>query len=113
MTVRAALDPASMPPIIGVERSITVAEAAHTMGADESTVRKLVRQKELQGYRLGKRGVRVYVSSIRDYQERQRLQGPGVATKAAPAHRRAPTPAHREAVAQLAALGIMVTPAKP
>ncbi len=112
MTLRTAMDPASAPTIIGVERSITVAEAAQTMGADESTVRKLVRDEELHGYRLGKRGVRVYVSSIRDYQERQRLRGSGDMPKTPPARKRTSTPAHQEAVAQLAALGIMVSPAK-
>lgn len=109
MTVRVALDPACIPDVIGVERSITVEEAASVMGADVSTVRKLMRAEELRGYRLGKRGVRVYVSSIREYQERQGLQGAGKAPKAAPVRKRTPTPAHREAVAQLAALGIMAS----
>lgn len=106
----AAIPPLAPSPIPGIERAITVAAAAAEMGADESTVRKLLLDDQLRGYRLGKRGVRIYVSSIRDYQERQTLDGKGTKPAPPPRPKAPPTPAHREAVATLESLGIIRPP---
>ncbi|QCO14040.1 DNA-binding protein [Azospirillum brasilense] len=87
-------------------------EAAKVMGADESTIRKLVVSGELLGYRLGKRGVRIYVSSIQDYQERRAIISTGERKAKAPLPkpRRRNDAAHKEALAGLAALGIIFKP---
>ncbi|AWJ85130.1 hypothetical protein TSH58p_17345 [Azospirillum sp. TSH58] len=87
-------------------------EAATVMGADESTIRKLVVSGELLGYRLGKRGVRIYVSSIQDYQQRRAIVTAGERKAKAPptAPRRRNDAAHKESLAGLAALGIIFKP---
>lgn len=50
-----------------------VKTAARVLDADESHVRDLLRAGELKGHRWGKRGVRIYASSIDDYRRRQAL----------------------------------------
>ncbi|MFD1627583.1 helix-turn-helix domain-containing protein [Azospirillum griseum] len=104
---RVASDP-DLAPTIGIERAVTVGKAALEMGADPATVRRLLKEDELRGYRLGKRGVRIYVSSIQAYQERQKLgQKTKSSARSTPIVKRVATPAHREAVATLAELGIL------
>lgn len=105
--LRFATEPTPSGTIPGIERAITVSAAATEMGADESTVRKLLKDKKLRGYRLGKRGVRIYVNSIREYQEHQTLGETPAGRNPTRQAKGPPTPAHREAVAALASLGII------
>ena len=95
-----------------VERAVTVKVAAELMGADESTIRKLVVAGELRGYRLGKRGVRIFVSSIQDYQKRQAIvSAPVRKAMASPsAMRRQRRKEYEEAMRQFRELGIIIKP---
>ncbi len=64
------------------EEAVTVAVAARRLGCDESTVRAMVRNGELAGFKVGKGGkgrepggVRIEAASIRRYKERHRIGG--------------------------------------
>jgi excisionase family DNA binding protein len=103
MTVRAALDPA-----LG-DRGVSPLQAAHKIGCDRSRVYKLVKRGLLRAYRDGG-ALRIWFSSIEDYQRRDPvLPDPDAAGLAAPKpHSAAKAGAeHLEAVAALQALGIM------
>ncbi|MGY0791838.1 hypothetical protein ACW7BJ_20925 [Azospirillum argentinense] len=75
------------------------------LDADEWHIRKLLKDGELQGHRLGKRGVRILVSSIEDYRNRNRI----VPTAPAPRQRKQvpPSKEHLEAIATLQEWGIL------
>lgn len=84
------------------EESATVAEAARRLGCAPSTVRELLRLRQLSGHRVGKhamgrdgkrkspRGIRVHADSIRRYKERNAVGGapdpepPGLPRRASP-----------------------------
>lgn len=97
------------------ERSITVAEAAVILGADESTVRALVRSEVLDGHRVGKTdespaGVRVNLQSVLNYKARHHIRNTD-ARKKPPAgrpRRREASASHREAMVALRAMGSKV-----
>lgn len=94
------------------ERSITVAEAAEVLGADESTVRALVRSEALDGHRVGKTdvnpgGVRVNLQSVLNYKARHQIRNTD-GQKNPPAGRRPrreATASYREAMVALRAMG--------
>jgi excisionase family DNA binding protein len=104
--LRLVADPALADSLHGVERSITVAAAAEALSVDASTIRRLLTAGELAGHRVGvKRGaVRIYVSSLSAYQTRNRFDAPPPPSTSP---RRRVNPAHREALAHLAGLGIL------
>lgn len=83
------------------------------LDADESQIRRLVDAGELEAHIIGKRGIRIYLDSVEDYQARQaRAARPRAAApeEGAPRRRRsatASTAAHRAALARLRAEGIM------
>lgn len=79
--------------------SIPLQAVARILSADASTVRKLIRSKHLDGHRVGKRSIRVYVDSVDAYQRGNPI-GDGVEAKDRP-KRGARTAAQREAVAAL------------
>jgi hypothetical protein len=95
--------------------SVTVAVASRRLGCDPTTVRALLRCRELSGHRVGKgkdpKGVRVHVASIRDYIARhsvcRELLNDNAAIQPSP-HLRRRSPAHDAAMAQLQALGVAV-----
>ena len=95
-----ALDPSEAP-----RPSARVARVAELLDCDESDVRRLIRQGELETHHKGIRGVRIYLDSVRAYQDRN--------TKPAskPIHRKSrapgPTAAYRSAMASLKAKGII------
>lgn len=107
MTVRLAL-----PKDLEKERSIDVGQAAEILGCDQATVRALVRCEAIEGHRVGKtddrpNGVRVNLQSVLDYKARHAVvdDRPVPAEKPSRPRRRPSTAAHREAMAQLRALG--------
>lgn len=103
--LRLAMDPEASPTLI--RPSVTVATAASRLETEGSAIRRLIRSGALQGHRMGKRGVRIYVDSIEAYQRGRPLD----ATPGAPAPGKARQPhrtaAHREAVALLASLHLV------
>ncbi len=117
MTLRLALTPAEVAAQRRDDDAVTVEEAARILGCDQSMIRKLLRRKKLSGHRVGlgeiRGGVRVDLGSLRAYKRRRAIGAaadddrdqPG---QAKPGRRRAPNPAHDEALAQLRAWGIPV-----
>jgi excisionase family DNA binding protein len=96
---------------LGVRPSVRIKTAAAMMDTDESTVRALVDQGELEGHRVGIRGVRVYVDSIKAYQERNKIGGtrhglPSAGQTGRPCSTRQPT-SHQESLAHLVELGLV------
>jgi excisionase family DNA binding protein len=49
-------------------QSVKVATVAAMLECDDSTVRRLVRDGQLQAHRTGKRGIRVYLDGVATYQ---------------------------------------------
>lgn len=91
------------PDWLAKEESITVAEAARILGANESTVRELVRTEVLDGHRVGKTddnptGIRVNLQSVRNYKARHQVRRGDDRQEPAPLPRR---PRRREASASL------------
>lgn len=100
-----ALDPASAP-----RPSARVATVAELLDCDQGDVRRLVRAGELEAHGKGKRGIRVFLDSVRAYQDRQARPA---LTKATPvihkakARSTASTARFRAAMAGLAAKGLV------
>lgn len=100
--------------VAGIERSLTVEAAAHVLGCDGSTIRRMLREGLLRGHRVGARngGVRVFASSIDDYRresvigaERKAARAGGKGTRCG-----APSARQNEALAMLADLGCIILP---
>lgn len=106
MRLRLACDPNDAPELI--RPSVTVATAAARLETDESTIRKLIAGGSLEGHRMGKSGVRIYVDSITAYQEGRPLGAKnGKKQQARPRRKPAQSAVLRESVAHLASLGIV------
>ena len=60
----------SAPMDTGIRESRRVATVASALDMDEFQVRALIDAGELEAHGIGKRGIRVYLDSVRDYQER-------------------------------------------
>jgi hypothetical protein len=102
--LRIARDPEDAPPP-PVSRSVQVKVAAAMMDCDPTTVRKLLKDGLLAGHKIGTRGVRIYLASIRDYQNSTEIE-PKKTRAAAPRRSAAkPTASHFEAMAFLRELG--------
>ncbi len=91
---------------LGVRPSARVKRVAEMLDTEISTVYRLVHTGALQGHRLGKRGIRVYLDSIKAYQDRQRCD-PEVQPSAAPVKRRIHDRSYQQAVSTLRAAGIL------
>ncbi len=102
-----------IPDNLPLDRHVPIAMAAAALGCDESTVRKMLKNGDLEGIRVratrDSRGdPRVSVASIDRYKTRMAIVP--TATPAKPGERpagRALTNAHRAAVADLRRLGIV------
>lgn len=112
-SLRIASDPAMADLVASgkLRPSIGIEAAAAAMGVDESWVRKLLLQPDgLEGYKPGKRAIRVYVDSIAAYQKRHPVGG-NPQEKPAPRRKSETRPAqhaaHREAMAALLAAGVL------
>lgn len=94
--------------LIGIERAVTVQKAADAMDLDESTVRKMLRTGELRGFRAGAghKSMRVFVSSIREHQANRLIIPDGELPKPQKPKRER-SASHKQALATLAALGIL------
>ncbi len=103
-----------IPDDLPLDRHVPIATAKAALGCDESTIRKMLKNGDLEGIRVradrDSRGApRVSVASIERYKARMAI-APAIAAAApdakAPAGR-ALTNAHRAAVAELRRLGIV------
>lgn len=104
----------ALPPDLQRERSVDVGQAAEILGCDDSTVRALIRCEAIEGHRVGRTdrpgGVRVNLQSILDYKARHAIRNDDQprleeGTVNRRRRRKPSTAAHREAMAQLRALG--------
>jgi hypothetical protein len=114
MTTRARPSPRPTP-AESPDDSVTVSVASRRLGCDPTTVRALLRCRELGGHRVGKgkdpKGVRVHLASIQDYITRHRLGGEPVNDNAEikPSPRRnRPSAVHDAAMVALQAMGVTV-----
>lgn len=110
MTLRPALrlatDPALAEEIPGLRSSVRLKTAAAALDCDPSHVRQLLAAGQIEGHRLGKRGVRVYCDSIAAYQEGRPLDTTPAGKPKAPARPRLGAE-YREALAVLRELGAL------
>lgn len=92
----------------GVRRSLRVAKVADLLDTEPSQIRKLLKAGELDGHRIGKRGLRVYVDSIEAYQQRNQVGAAAAppTSLSRPHHKRGPSAAARAALASLRVAGI-------
>lgn len=99
-----------------IDSGITVAEAARILGVDASTVRRMVENREIEGWRIGSgggrtpRAIRISLASCLDYREANSAAAPGRARapeppKPRPARARA---SFLEACAYLRSRGVRV-----
>lgn len=102
-------------PAESADDSVTVAVASRRLGCDPTTVRALLRCRELGGHRVGKgkdpKGVRVHLASIHDYIARHPVVGESANDNVevqAPPRRRQQSTVHDAAMAELQAMGITV-----
>jgi len=90
----------------GPRQSARVRRVSQLLDCDESQVRRLVADGELEGHRVGKRGIRIFLASVLEYQQRQtmprRLSPPQAVSR-----RKASSFAHRAAMAELRRDGIL------
>lgn len=93
-----------------IRHSARVKTVAAILDQDESQVRRLIAKGDLEGHRTGKRGVRIYLDSVRRYQERNRIDPNKSETDkglAKTAQARNCAAAHRTAMAKLRARGLV------
>lgn len=103
--LRIAADLADMPRPVA-----RVATVAAMLDCEPGDIRKMVRTGELEAHGKGVRGIRIYLDSVRAYQERKAVLPVGQKQNSATIdRRRAPssTASYREAMARAKALGIV------
>lgn len=104
--LRIADDPAVA---MGVRPAVRVKKAAALLDMNEAHVRELVDRGELESFRIGRRGIRIYLDAIADYQKRgarrARAGVPGV--DAGPRRNVTSSAKYREAVAALRRMGVL------
>lgn len=106
--LRPICNPADADALMGLRRSLRVAKVAEALDMEDAQVRKLVKSGDLEGHRVGKRGIRVYEDSVEAYRRRNHIgpnQVPQPETKRQQ-RRSGPTAAAREAMAHLRSLGV-------
>lgn len=104
MTLRAALAPDQA---AFVRQSVRVARVAELLDCADSDVRRLIDRGELEAHGIGKRGVRVYLDSVGDYQARRRRRA-RKPLEVRPKPRTAARSAHVAAEAELRKSGILL-----
>lgn len=85
MTLRLAASPDEIAASARVRPSVRVGTAARRLEMDTSSVRRLLKRRELQGFRSGGdegRGIRIYVDSIEAWQAKHDLHGDAPAAAA-------------------------------
>ena len=102
--VRLARPPAEVEAVEASRPSWRIKRVAATLDCDGHTVRDLVRDGQLEAHRIGKRGIRIFADSVREYQERSKLGIRG--RPPAPSAPGYTSQSHREARAYLRKLGL-------
>jgi hypothetical protein len=87
-----------------------VAAVAEILACDQSDVRRLLKRGEMEGHRQGVRSVRIFLHSVRAYQDRNRILPSRRAEAEAPRKERpapASSAAHQAAIASLHQKGVI------
>jgi excisionase family DNA binding protein len=101
--------PAFPEPPANVRPSARVAAVAELLDCHPTDIRRLVDNGELEAHRKGVRGIRVFLDSVRHYQERRTCL-PKTARRAAspaPPKKRPPHAGYRAALNDLRAKGLI------
>lgn len=105
MTLRLAASPDEIASAYAVRASVRPATAAERLDCDRSQVYRLVRAREIEGHRIGKRGLRIYIDSLEAYRRRRATGAPPAPeAKKRPQRRGA---AYHEMVAYLRGRGLL------
>jgi excisionase family DNA binding protein len=91
----------------GVRPAAKLGTVAEILEVDHSAIRKMIRRGDIQAFRLGKRGVRIFLDSIAAYQEGRFIQSQPKIREERQRKRIANTAAQRQAMAELRRLGII------
>jgi excisionase family DNA binding protein len=92
------------------DRSLKVSQAAELLACDDSEVRRLLKKGELRGHTIGTRGVRVLLSSLNDYRQRQAIVPQKEASRELKQRRRQRSKRSEESTAFLRKLGLLDDP---
>jgi hypothetical protein len=93
-----------------VRRSARVCTVAGMLDEEPSQIRRMLSRGDLEGHRTGKRGVRIYLDSVIEWQRRNPVGGqtsPKKGETAGQSTSPATKAAHRHAVADLRRAGIV------
>jgi hypothetical protein len=90
-----------------IRPSVRISTVAAKLDMDQSQIRRLLASGELQEHRIGKRGIRIYVDAITDYQRRHAIGTPAAKTPPPRTRSTRRDPGHEAAVAYLRKLGIV------
>lgn len=96
-----------------VRPSARVKRVAALLDEDESQIRRMVARGDLEAHRTGKRGIRIYLDSVEHWQQTHAVTPTAQSQSAptAPQRHVQPSPAtraaHRHAMAELRALGLV------
>ena len=93
--------------LAATRRSVSVRGAAQILSCNDKTIRALLAQGSLEGHRLGKRGVRLYLDSLDRYREQNQITTDGNPVVGEPTKPGRTTAAHREALTSLRELGLL------
>jgi excisionase family DNA binding protein len=94
-------------PAAFVRPSARVIRVMELLDVDESTVRRLIDRGEIEAHGVGKRGIRVYLDSVRDYQDARAIPPKGGKPKLKAQRSDVARAAHRGAEAALRKSGII------
>ena len=89
-----------------IRRSVRVARVADALDMEEARVRKLLKDGQLQGHRIGKRGIRIYVDSVEELQRRTALGIPPDPKPPRQGVKRGPSAEAYEAMRSLREMGV-------
>ena len=104
-TLRLAADPAEAAAVSRLRDSVRLKTAAAALDCDPSHIRQLLGAGDLEGHRIGKRGIRIYVDSIEAYQAGRPICLTKKGRAKAPPPKPRQSAAYREAVAFLRRAG--------
>ena len=103
MTARAAVHITQM-----ARPSARVKTVAQLLDCDESQVRRLIQDGQLEAHRMGIRGIRVYLDSLEAYRQQRPVAGRRtVRPQRKPLKSKAETAAHAHAMEELRRAGLI------
>src|SRR5262249_21379312 len=91
--------------------SVRIERVCKVLDVSPRQVGKLIAAGEIEAHKIGARGIRVYLDSLADFRERQKIVPKGRRNKALPPVRPPPSAAsraaHNAAVAELRKMGLL------